>query len=51
MTAAAAEAAAKATDEYIQWRKLEEVYDLGVQQTQLLKKFGPLLDDEYRRAQ
>jgi hypothetical protein len=50
MTAAAAEASAKATDQYIFWRKLEEVYDLGVQQIQLLKKFGPLLEDEYRRS-
>ncbi|HLH93564.1 MAG TPA: hypothetical protein VKW08_00455 [Xanthobacteraceae bacterium] len=50
MTAAAAEAHAKASDEYVYWQKLEGVYDLGVQQTQLLKKFGPLLDDEYRRT-
>jgi hypothetical protein len=50
MSAAAAEATAKATDQYILWRKLEEVYDLGIQQVQLLKKFGPLLEDEYRRA-
>src|SRR5436190_11278482 len=42
MTAAAAEAHAKATNEYIRWRKLEGVYDLGEQQIQLLKKFGPL---------
>ncbi len=51
MTAAAAEVSAKATDEYILWRKLEEVYELGIQQIQLLKKFGPLLEDEYRRTQ
>lgn len=50
MSAAAAEAHAKATDEYTLWRKLEAVYDLGQQQIQLLKKFGPLLEDEYRRA-
>ena len=50
MTAAAAEAAAKATDQYIHWRKLEEVYELGVQQIQLLKKFGPLIEAEYQRA-
>src|SRR5437588_11724523 len=50
MTAAAAEAHAKATNEYIRWRKLEGVYDLGEQQIQLLKKFGPLLEAEYKRA-
>lgn len=50
MTAAAAEAHAKATDEYKYWRKLEHVYDLGEQQTQLLKKFGPLLEAEYKRS-
>jgi hypothetical protein len=50
MTAAAAEAHAKASDEYAYWQKVEGVYDLGIQQTQLLKKFGPLLDDEYRRT-
>ncbi|MGY3406077.1 hypothetical protein ACVWZV_002190 [Bradyrhizobium sp. GM5.1] len=50
MTAAAAEAHAKATDEYIYWRKLEGVYDLGEQQIQLLKKFGPLLEAEYKRS-
>src|SRR6266550_5696700 len=49
MTAAAAEAHAKATNEYIHWRKLEGVYDLGEQQIQLLKKFGPLLEAEYKR--
>jgi hypothetical protein len=41
MTAAAAESHAKPTDEYIRWRKLEGMYDLGEQQIQLLKKFGP----------
>jgi hypothetical protein len=50
MTAAAAEAQAKASDEYILRRKLEGVYDLGEQQIMLLKKFGPMLEDEYRRA-
>jgi hypothetical protein len=50
MTAAAAESHAKASDEYVQWRKLEGVYDLGEQQIQLLKKFGPLLEDEYKRT-
>jgi hypothetical protein len=47
---AAAEAHAKATPEYIFWRKLEGVYDLGEQQIQLLKKFGPLLEAEYKRS-
>jgi hypothetical protein len=50
MSAAAAETFAKASDEYAQWQKLEGVYDLGVQQIQLLKKFGPLLEDEYKRT-
>jgi hypothetical protein len=50
MTAAAAEAHAKASDEYKYWRKLEGVYDLGEQQIQLLKKFGPLLEAEYKRS-
>jgi hypothetical protein len=50
MSAAAAEAHAKASDEYVKWQKLEGVYDLGVQQIQLLKKFGPLLEDEYKRT-
>ena len=50
MSAAAAEAHAKATDEYAHWQKLEGVYELGVQQIQLLKKFGPLLEDEYKRT-
>ena len=50
MTGAAAEAHAKATDEYKYWRKLEGIYDLGEQQIQLLKKFGPLLENEYKRS-
>jgi|ERR1051326_216373 hypothetical protein len=50
MTAAAAEAHAKASDEYKFWRKLEGVYDLGEQQINLLKKFGPLLENEYKRS-
>ena len=45
-----AEAHAKASNEYIYWRKLEGVYGLGEQQIQLLKKFGPLLEAEYKRS-
>lgn len=49
-SAAAAEAAAKATDEYFAWRKLEHVYELGHEQIMLLKRFGPLLQEEYNRS-
>jgi hypothetical protein len=50
MSAAAAETHAKATDEYVQWKKLEGVYDLGHEQIMLLKRFGPLLEEEYKRT-
>src|SRR5262245_8930961 len=50
MTAAAAEANAKASEEYIYWRKLEMAYELGQEQINILKKFGPLLENEYRRS-
>lgn len=49
-TAAAAEAKAKATEDYVLWRKLEGVYALGEQRIQLLKKFGPLMYAEYGRS-
>jgi hypothetical protein len=50
MSAAAAEAKAKASDEYVQWKKLEGVYELGQEQINILKKFGPLLNQEYQRS-
>lgn len=50
MSAAAAETHAKASDEYKAWRKLEGVYELGHEQIMLLKRFGPLLEAEYKRS-
>jgi hypothetical protein len=50
LSAAAAEAHAKASDEYVAWQKLEGVYNLGQEQIMLLKRFGPLLEQEYNRT-
>lgn len=40
---------AKATDEYVEWRKYEQLYDLGHEAIMLLKKFKTKLEDEYQR--
>jgi hypothetical protein len=45
-----AEAHAKAGEEYVLWRKLEGVYELGQEQIMLLKRFGPSLKKEYQRS-
>lgn len=46
---AKAEAKAKATDEYKNWKKVEAVYELGHEQIMLLKKFKEDLAQEMRR--
>lgn len=46
---AAAEAIAKASDEYKEWRKYSALYDLGHEQVMLLKKFKENLELEKRR--
>lgn len=45
-----ATAKAKATDEYLEWRKFQALYDLGHEQVMLLKKFKDKLTDEFNRA-
>ena len=45
-SAAKAEAKAKAGTEYSEWRKLEQLYDLGNEQIMLLKKFKDGLEME-----
>lgn len=47
---AAAEARAKASDEYKEWRKYSALYDLGGEQIAVLKKFKDGLQMEYKRA-
>lgn len=47
---AAAEARAKASDEYKEWRKYSALYDLGGEQIKLLKRFRDNLQEEYKRA-
>ena len=47
---AKAEVKAKAGDNYKEWRKLENVYELGEMQTQMMKKFKDELQGEYRRS-
>lgn len=49
-TASKAEIKAKALDEYMEWRKYSQLYDLGHEAILLLKKFKNKLDDEYTRS-
>lgn len=49
-SAARAEIYAKADPEYIEWKKLEHVYDLAQDQIMLLKKFREDLTAEYQRS-
>lgn len=44
-----ADAIAKASDEYKEWRKFSALYDLGHEQVMLLKKFKENLELERRR--
>ena len=46
---AEAEARAKTTDSYKEWRKLKYALDLAEQQLQLLKKFASSLESEFKR--
>lgn len=50
MTHAKAEAKAKASTEYADWKKFEMLYDLAHQQVMLLKKFKDKLEDEHIRS-
>ena len=47
---AKAEAMAKASDEYKEWRKYVGLYELGHEQVMLLKKFRDDLQREYQRS-
>lgn len=47
---AKAEGKAKAEQEYKDWKKLEMVFELAREQIQLIKKFGTMLNDEYKRS-
>lgn len=49
-SAAAAEAKAKASDEYRDWRKYSALYELGHEQIMLLKKFREDLSNERVRS-
>lgn len=46
----AAEAIAKSSNEYKEWRKYAALYELGHEQINLLKKFRDDLQKEYQRA-
>lgn len=46
---AKAEARAKAEDVYLDWKKLEALYELAHEQIMLLKRFKDELDNEFRR--
>lgn len=48
---ARAEAIAKSGDEYKEWRKFKDLYDLAHEQVMLLKKFRDDLQREYQRTQ
>ena len=48
-TNASAEARAKASDEYKEWRKYTALYELGHEQVMLLKKFKENLEMERKR--
>ncbi len=50
MSAAAAEAKAKAGIEYAEWKKLERTYNLAEQQLMILKKFKDDLQMEFKRS-
>lgn len=47
---AKAEAKAKASQEYSDWKKMEKLCDLGHEQVLLLKKFANKLESEYDRS-
>lgn len=47
---AKAETKARAGQEYKDWKKLQMVYELSQEQILLIKKFGTLLGDEYKRS-
>ena len=47
---AKAEAKAKASKDYMNWRKLEALCELGDQQIMLIKKFKDKLEQEYQRT-
>lgn len=47
---AKAEAKAKASTEYVEWKKYQMLYELGHEQVMLLKKFKDKLTDEFNRG-
>lgn len=47
---AKAEAKAKASNEYVEWRKYQTLTELAHEQIMLLKKFRDKLTDEYNRS-
>ena len=47
---AAAEARAKASDEYKEWRKYERLYSLGEEQIKVLKAFSKNVNLEFKRT-
>jgi len=47
---AKAEAKARASDAYKNWKKVESIYELGHEQVMLLKKFKDDLNSEYKRT-
>lgn len=46
---AKAETKAKASVEYVDWKKVERLYELGHEQAMALKKFKDVAQGEYRR--
>jgi len=45
-----AEAIARASREYLDWKKLQMIYDLAEEQIKILKRFRGLIEQEFQRT-
>lgn len=47
---AKAEAVAKASDEYVTWKKIESLHNLAIEQIRLIKKFQHVIETEHQNS-